>query len=464
MIYVTIPFGFQKYDHLSKICFNQPKTTLICYDHPFTIHYSPFTIHLSPFTIPEVNMNPVIDRFIRYIQIDTESARKAESYPSTKKQLDLAKVLVAELLDLGLKDAAMDSYGYVTATLPANSDAVEVPVIGFLAHMDTSPDMSGKNVRPQFVEEYDGGPLVLNAEKNILMSPEEFPDLKKYIGKNLITTDGTTLLGADDKAGIAEIITAVAFLLDHPEIKHGTIKIGFTPDEEVGTGVDYFDVEKFGADFAYTVDGGEIGEVQYENFNAAEAAITIHGRNVHPGKSKLKMRNALQIGMDFHALLPVFERPEFTEKYEGFYHLFQFGGTVEEASMTYIIRDHDREKFEIKKQLIQKAADYINKKYGDTIIELEVQDQYYNMREQVEKYPEIMEIAIQAVKNVGITPKIEPVRGGTDGSRLSYMGLPTPNLFTGGHYGHGKYEFIPTYAMEKAVEVLVEIAQLVAKQ
>jgi len=409
-------------------------------------------------------MQPVIERFIRYIKIDTESARKSTTYPSTLKQLDLAKLLEKELKDLGLEDANTDSYGYVTGTLPANINRKDVPVVGFLAHMDTSPDFSGKDVNPQFLENYDGSKVVLNKEKDIVMSPEEFPDLKKYVGKTIITTDGTTLLGADDKAGIAEIMTAIEYLIDHPEIKHGTIKIGFTPDEEVGAGVDYFDVQKFGADFAYTVDGGEVGEVQYENFNAAEAIVTIHGRNVHPGKAKLKMRNALLIGMELNELLPVFERPEFTEKYEGFFHIFQINGTVEEASMAYIIRDHDREKFEAKKNLIQKAAGYINQKYGDTIIELKVSDQYYNMREQVEKQPEIMEIALEAVRAVGLKPKVDPVRGGTDGSRLSYMGLPTPNIFTGGHYGHGKFEFVPTFAMEKAVEVLVKIAELLAEK
>ncbi len=408
-------------------------------------------------------MQSVIDRFIRYIKIDTQSARNAEAYPSTQKQLNLAKLLVKELKDLGLADAAMDEYGYVTATLPANIEK-DVPVVGFLAHMDTSPDLSGENVNPQFVEDYDGSVVVLNNEKQITMDPEEFPDLKKYIGKTLIMTDGTTLLGADDKAGAAEIMTALETLIDHPEIKHGTIKIGFTPDEEVGTGVDFFNVEKFGADFAYTVDGGEVGEVEYENFNAAGAEITIHGRNVHPGKAKLKMRNALLIGMELNDLLPVFERPEFTDVYEGFYHLFLFGGTVEEATMTYIIRDHDREKFEEKKRLIQAAADFINLKYGDQVIDIEIEDQYYNMREMVEPHPEIIDIAIQAVKAVGLEPLVKPIRGGTDGSRLSYMGLPTPNLFTGGHYAHGKYEFIPTFAMEKAVEVLVTIAQLVAEQ
>jgi tripeptide aminopeptidase len=408
-------------------------------------------------------MHPVVKRFIRYIKIDTQSARKSDTFPSTPKQLNLAKLLVKELLDLGLADAAMDDFGYVTATLPANTDQ-KAPVVGFLAHMDTSPDLSGENVNPQFLENYDGGIVTLNAEKQILMDPEEFPDLKKYVGKTLITTDGTTLLGADDKAGVAEIMTAVETLIQHPEIKHGTIKIGFTPDEEVGSGVDHFDVKKFGADFAYTVDGGEVGGVEYENFNAAEAEIIIHGRNVHPGKAKLKMHNALLIGMELNELLPVFERPEFTENYEGFFHLFAFNGTVEEASMVYIIRDHDREKFEEKKHLIQAAADYVNLKYGENIIEVKLEDQYYNMKEMVEPHPEIMGIALQAVKAVGLEPKVEPVRGGTDGSRLSYMGLPTPNLFTGGHYYHGKYEFIPPFAMEKAVEVLVAIAQLVAEK
>ena len=408
-------------------------------------------------------MHPVIDRFIRYIKIDTQSARKSDSFPSTEKQLNLAKILVQELRELGLADAAMDAYGYVTATLPANIER-DVPVVGFLAHMDTSPDFSGKDVNPQFIENYDGGVVVLNAEKQILMDPKEFPDLKKYVGKTLITTDGTTLLGADDKAGVAEIMTAIETLIAHPEIQHGTIRIGFTPDEEVGSGVDHFDVEKFGADFAYTLDGGEIGEVEFENFNAAGAELVIHGRNVHPGEAKHKMRNALLIGMELNEMLPVFERPEFTEKYEGFFHLFEFNGTVEEATMAYILRDHDREKFEAKKQLLQSAVDFINQKYGEKVIDLTLEDQYYNMRQMVEPHPEIMGIAIQAVKALGIEPLTKPVRGGTDGSRLSYMGLPTPNLFTGGHYFHGKYEFIPTYSMEKAVEMLVAIAQLVAEK
>ena len=408
-------------------------------------------------------MQSVIERFLRYIKIDTQSAHKSATYPSTDKQFDLLRLLVDELLELGLEDAGMDQYGYVTATLPANTDKPGVPVVGFLAHVDTSPDLSGKNVNPQFVENYNGDIITLNAEKGITMLPEEFPDLKLYVGKTLITTDGTTLLGADDKAGIAEIMTAIETLIEHPEIKHGTIKVGFTPDEEVGSGVDYFDVAAFGADFAYTVDAGEVGQVQYENFNAAGAELIIHGRNVHPGTSKMKMRNAFLIGMELNDLLPVFERPEYTEGYEGFYHLFQFGGSVEEATMTYIIRDHDRAKFEAKKALMVEAVDYINAKYGDVIIELKLEDSYYNMREKIEPRPEIMDCAIKAIEAVGLTPKIDPLRGGTDGSRLSYMGLPTPNLFTGGHYAHGKYEFVPTFAMEKAVEVLVKIAELVAE-
>jgi len=409
-------------------------------------------------------MSSVVDRFIRYVKIDTQSDRGSNTYPSTEKQLNLAKMLIQELDDLGLADVDLDENGYVTATLSANIEREGIPVVGFLAHMDTSPDLSGENVKPQFIENYDGGTVVLNAEKGITMSSEEFPALKKYVGKTLITTDGTTLLGADNKAGIAEIMTAVEYLLAHPEIKHGTLKIGFTPDEEIGRGVDFFDVEKFGADFAYTIDGGEVGEVQYENFNAAGAEITIHGRNVHPGKAKMKMRNALLIGMELNDLLPVFERPEFTQDYEGFYHLYEFEGTVEQAHMSYIIRDHDREKFEAKKSLLCAAVEFINKKYGDNVLDLKIEDQYFNMREQVEPHPKIMQTAIEAVKSVGVKPIIEPVRGGTDGSRLSYMGLPTPNIFTGGHYFHGKYEFIPVFAMEKAVETIVAIAALVAKR
>ncbi|MFH1445894.1 MAG: peptidase T [Chloroflexota bacterium] len=408
-------------------------------------------------------MSSVVDRFLKYVRIDTESSRDSQSYPSTAKQLDLARLLRDELLEIGLVDVTLDDFAYVIGTLPANIEK-KVPVVGFLAHMDTSPDMSGKDVKPQFVENYDGGDILLNKDKNIILSPKQFPDLNKYVGETLITTDGTTLLGADDKAGIAEIMTAMEYLIAHTEIKHGTIKIGFTPDEEVGRGVDNFDVEKFGADFAYTLDGGEAGELQFENFNAAEAALTIHGLNVHPGKSKNKMLNAILVGMEFNELLPVFERPEFTEKYEGFNHIFLFNGTVEEASMVYIIRDHDREKFAVKKALMLKAVAFMNEKYGIGTIDLTLTDQYYNMKEKVVPYPEIMTVAQEAIEAIGLTPIFEPVRGGTDGSRLSYMGLPTPNIFTGGHYGHGKFEFIPVFALEKGVEVVVKIAELLAQK
>ncbi|MCJ7696249.1 MAG: peptidase T [Anaerolineaceae bacterium] len=407
-------------------------------------------------------MSAVIDRFIKYIKIDTESSRDSDTFPSTKKQLDLARLLRDELIEMKLQDVILDDFGYVMATLPSNIDK-PVPVVGFLAHMDTSPDMSGKDVNPQFVENYDGGVIILNKEKNIPLSPEQFPDLKKYIGKTLITTDGTTLLGADDKAGIAQIMTAMAYLIAHPEIQHGTIKIGFTPDEEVGQGVDHFDVKKFGADFAYTLDGGEVGELQFENFNAASATLTIHGRNVHPGKAKGKMLNAMLVGMEFNDMLPVFERPEFTDNYEGFNHLFLINGTVEESTFVYIIRDHDMKKFKEKKALMEKAAVYINEKYGKGTVDLVLEDQYYNMKELVEPHPEILDVAKRAIEDLGITPIFEPIRGGTDGSRLSYMGLPTPNIFTGGHYAHGKYEFIPVFALEQGVEVIVKIAELLAK-
>jgi tripeptide aminopeptidase len=407
-------------------------------------------------------MSEVVERFIRYVKIDTESARGSDTFPSTLKQLDLANLLRDELIEIGLVDVSLDKYGYVMGTLPANIDK-KVPVVGFLAHMDTSPDMSGKDVNPLFIDNYDGRVIVLNKEKNILLSPEQFPDLKKYIGKTLITTDGTTLLGADDKAGIAQIMSAMAYLIRHPESKHGNVRVGFTPDEEVGQGVDFFDVQKFGADFAYTLDGGEVGELQFENFNAAGATLAIHGRNVHPGKAKDKMLNAILVGMEFNELLAVNERPEFTDKYEGFIHVFQFNGTVEDATIVYIIRDHDRTKFEAKKVAIQRAADFINSKYGDNTVDLELTDQYYNMKEMVEPHPEIMAVAQEALDELGIKAIYEPIRGGTDGSRLSYMGLPTPNLFTGGHYAHGKYEFIPVLALEKGVDVIVKISELIAR-
>ena len=404
-------------------------------------------------------MSEVLDRFIRYVQIDTQSARDSETYPSTAKQLELLRLLAEELKQIGMQDVRMDRYGYVTATLPANNGKTS-PVVGFLAHVDTSPDVSGANVHPRVIEHYDGGEIVLNAKENIRLSPERFPDLRKYVGQTLVTTDGTTLLGADDKAGVAEIMTAMATLIAHPEIPHGTLKVAFTPDEEVGRGVDYFDVEAFGADFAFTVDGGEMGELEYETFNAASAKVRVHGRNVHPGTAKGIMLNAILIGMEYNDLLPVFERPEFTEGYEGFYHLMGMEGTVEAAKLEYIIRDHSDERFAQKKALMQAAADFLNQRYGEPVVEVEIKDQYYNMRKMIEPHPEIIEVAKAAYTAVGLEPHIIAVRGGTDGSRLSYMGLPTPNIFAGGHAMHGRYEFVPLVAMEKAVEVILKIAEL----
>lgn len=404
-------------------------------------------------------MPEVLDRFIRYVQIDTQSARDSETYPSTAKQLDLLRLLAEELKQIGMQDVRMDRYGYVTATLPANHGKAS-PVVGFLAHVDTSPDASGENVHPRVIEHYDGGEIVLNAKENIRLSPERFPDLRKYVGQTLVTTDGTTLLGADDKAGVAEIMTAMATLIAHPEIPHGTLKIAFTPDEEVGRGVDYFDVEAFGADFAFTVDGGEMGELEYETFNAASAKVRVHGRNVHPGTAKGIMLNAILIGMEYNDLLPVFERPEFTEGYEGFYHLMGMEGTVEAAKLEYIIRDHSDERFAQKKALMQAAADFLNQRYGEPVVEVEIKDQYYNMRKMIEPHPEIIEVAKAAYIAVGLEPHIIAVRGGTDGSRLSYMGLPTPNIFAGGHAMHGRYEFVPAESMEKAVEVILKITEL----
>ena len=404
-------------------------------------------------------MSEVLDRFIRYVQIDTQSARDSETYPSTAKQLDLLRLLAEELKQIGMQDVHMDRYGYVTATLPANNGKAS-PVVGFLAHVDTSPDASGANVHPRVIEHYDGGEIVLNTKENIRLSPERFPDLRKYVGQTLVTTDGTTLLGADDKAGVAEIMTAMATLIAHPEIPHGTLKIAFTPDEEVGRGVDYFDVEAFGADFAFTVDGGEMGELEYETFNAASAKVRVHGRNVHPGTAKGIMLNAILIGMEYNDLLPVFERPEFTEGYEGFYHLMGMEGTVEAAKLEYIIRDHSDERFAQKKALMQATADFLNQRYGEPVVEVEIKDQYYNMRKMIEPHPEIIEVAKAAYIAVGLEPHIIAVRGGTDGSRLSYMGLPTPNIFAGGYAMHGRYEFVPLVAMEKAVEVILKIAEL----
>lgn len=406
----------------------------------------------------------VVERFVKYVKFDTESNPESETCPSTEKQFALGHELVKDLKDIGLEDVSMDDNGYVMATLPSNlEEGREVKTIGFIAHMDTSPDMSGKNVNPQFVENYHGGDIVLNKEKNIVLNPSEFPDLNDYIGETLITTDGTTLLGADNKAGVAEIITAMEYLVNNPEIKHGVVKVAFTPDEEIGRGADLFDVEKFNAEFAYTVDGGPLGELEYENFNAANAKVKINGRNVHPGSAKNKMINSMLIAMELNSMLPVAEKPEYTEKYEGFIHLTSILGEVEETNLQYIIRDHGKESFDMKKKVLEVATAFLNMKYGHNAVELQMKDSYYNMKEKIEPVMEIVDLAQKAMEEVGVMPMITPVRGGTDGARLSYMGLPCPNIFTGGHNFHGKFEYIPVSAMGKAVEVIVKIAELNAR-
>ena len=399
----------------------------------------------------------VVDRFIRYAKIYTQSDPSSNTFPSSRRQLDLANLLVEELKQIGLVEVSLDENGYVMATLPATVE--NAPTIGFIAHMDTSPDMTGENVNPQ-IREYQGGDIVLNREKNIILSPNDFPILNKYIGQTLITTDGNTLLGADDKAGIAEIMAAVEYLAQHPEIPHAAIRVGFTPDEEIGRGADRFDVKKFNADFAYTMDGGEIGELQYENFNAANAKITIQGRNVHPGTAKNQMINALQIAVNLHQMLPPHLRPEHTEHYEGFFHLTNISGNVDYAEMRYIIREHDRQKFENMKSLLLRSIQFQNELYETELIKMDLRDSYYNMKEKILPVMHIIELAKRAMLDVGVTPIIRPVRGGTDGARLSYMGLPCPNIFNGGHNYHGRYEFIPVESMEKAVEVIVRIAEL----
>jgi len=398
----------------------------------------------------------IFDRFLKYIKTDTQSDENSETFPSTSKQIAFGKTLAEELKQIGLQDVDMDQNGYVTATLPANTTA-QIPVIGFIAHMDTSPDMPGEVTHPKIIENYTGEEIVLNKELNIILSPVDFPELLEYKGKTIITTDGTTLLGADDKAGIAEIMTAMEYLVQHHEIKHGTIRIGFTPDEEIGKGVDYFDVKKFNADFAYTLDGGGIGELEYENFNAAMAKLTVQGRNIHPGYAKDKMINALLVAMELNALLPVNERPEFTTGYEGFYHLIKMEGSVEKCSFQYIIRDHDKARFEKRKLQMQECVGFINKKYVENTVMLELKDQYFNMKEQVEPVFHVVETARQAMEELDIVPKVVPIRGGTDGARLSYMGLPCPNLFAGGHNFHGKYEFVPLESMVMAVKVILKV-------
>ncbi len=403
-------------------------------------------------------MEKLTERFIRYVQVNTRSDENSKTCPSTPGQMTLANMLATELTEMGLQDVSVDENGYVMATLPANIDK-DVPVIGFLAHLDTSPDMKSENVNPRIVE-HTGKAIKLNSNENIVLSPLEFPVMNNYIGQKLIVTDGTTLLGSDDKAGIAEIMTAMEYLIAHPEIKHGTVRVGFTPDEEIGRGADRFDVKKFNASFAYTLDGGALGELEYENFNAARAKITIQGLNVHPGYAKNKMKNSMLIAMELNNMLPSFEVPEHTEGYEGFFHLTDFTGTVENTTITYIIRDHDRKQFDKKKDLLIKIVDHINLKYGVRTVKLSMIDQYYNMKEKIEPVFHVVELARKAITGTGITPKTIPVRGGTDGSRLSFMGLPCPNLFTGGHNFHSRFEFIPVRSMEKAVETIVKIVEI----
>ncbi|SMC26514.1 peptidase T. Metallo peptidase. MEROPS family M20B [Clostridium acidisoli DSM 12555] len=407
-------------------------------------------------------MYSAVERLLKYVKFNTKSDENTRVTPSTKGQLVLGEELKKELEELGLKDVSLDKNGYIMATLPKNVDK-EVKTIGFIAHMDTSPDMTADNVKPQVVENYDGKDIILNQKENIILSPSDFPEITRYIGKTLITTDGTTLLGADDKAGVSEIMAAIEYLVKNPQIPHGTIKVGFTPDEEIGEGADHFDVEKFGAELAYTVDGGEIGELEYENFNAATAKIHIKGRNVHPGTAKNKMISSMHIANEFINLIPNNERPEYTEGYEGFYHLISISGEVEESNLAFIVRDFDRDNFEKRKKLIISIGEFINQKYGDKLVEVNIKDQYYNMKEKVEPVKYIVDIAYKAMEQVDVTPKVSPIRGGTDGARLSFMGLPTPNLFTGGHNFHGKYEFIPTFAMEKAVDVILKIIEIYVK-
>ena len=405
-------------------------------------------------------MEALLSRFLRYVAVDTQSDEESDSQPSAAGEWDLLKLLQQELLSMGV-EATLDEYGYVMASLPSNVGE-GVPAIGFIAHVDTSPDASGRDVKPQIIEKYDGGAIDLKGVPGLQLKPEEFPELLHYVGETLITTDGTTLLGADDKAGVAEIMHAVQYMVTHPEFKHGPVKIGFTPDEEIGRGVVKFDVARFGADYAYTMDGGEIGELEFENFNAAGAKVHVQGRNVHPGSAKDKMRNAILIGQEFCSLLPVNQRPEYTEGYEGFFHLISFKGSVGEADFAYIIRDHDRAKFEAKKELIGRVAAFMNAKYGEGTVQLEVKDTYYNMRAQVEPHYHIVEKAVKAMEMAGIQARIKPIRGGTDGANLSFKGLPCPNIFAGGLNFHGKMEFVPLRSMEKASEVILNILTLFA--
>ena len=405
----------------------------------------------------------LINRFVSYVTVDTESDPTSESTPSTAKQWDLANALVEELKSIGMQEVSIDENAYIMATLPSNS-AKKLPIIGFISHFDTSPDFTGANVKPQIIENYDGSDIILDKEQNIVLSPAYFEDLLLYKGQTLITTDGNTLLGADDKAGITEIISAMEYLINHPEIEHGTIKVGFTPDEEIGRGAHKFDVNKFGADWAYTMDGSQVGELEYENFNAAGAVVTVKGKIVHPGYAKGKMINSMYIATEFINSLPQLETPEHTEGREGFFHLHNMIGAVEETKLQYIIRDHDRSHFEARKNVISKLVEDLNTQYGRDVISIEIKDQYFNMREKIEPVMHIVDIAEKAMIEANIKPLVKPIRGGTDGSQLSYMGLPCPNIFAGGHNFHGRYEYVPVESMQKAIEVIVNIAQLVARQ
>lgn len=404
----------------------------------------------------------VVQRFIKYVKYDTQSAYESDSYPSTSKQLVLLKDLEEELKEIGLKDVYMDEYGYVFGILPANVKG-DIPKIGFLAHVDTTPEMTGKNVNPQVVENYNGNDIILNEEKNIVLSPKKSPELKDYIGDTLITTDGMTLLGADDKAGVAEIVTAMEYLIEHPEIPHGTVKVAFTPDEEVGRGVIHFDIKKFDVDFAYTLDGGTIGEIIYETFNAAIAKVVVNGNNVHPGLAKGKMVNAIEVLMELNSMLPVSEKPQYTEGREGYFHLLIINGDADRVDASFYIRDHNREKFESRKDLMEKAAEFINIKYGENTIKMNIEDEYYNMADVLKDYMHIVKTAEKAVKEVGLEPLYTAMRGGTDGAWLTYAGLPTPNISFGGHNLHGRYEYIPVRSMEKGTEIVVKIVELYGK-
>ncbi len=401
------------------------------------------------------------ERFLKYVAVDTQSSEESETFPSTAKQFDLLNMLADEMRALGLTDDTTDKYGYTMGTVPASAGCENAPVIGFIAHVDTSPDMSGKDVHPRIIENYDGSDIVLN--NALTMRVADFPELRSFVGHTLIHTDGTTLLGADDKAGVAEIMTAAEYLMSHPEIRHGKIRIGFTPDEEVGRGVDFFDVAAFGADFAYTMDGGYEGELEYENFNAASAKVAVQGRNVHPGYAKNKMINAIEVACELNSMLPCNERPEFTDGYEGFYHCVGFNGTVEQAQVSYIIRDHDADRFEAKKVYMWSCVDLLQKKYGKDVLTLTLKDQYYNMRKMVEPHPQVIDKALEAMRMADVKPIVRPIRGGTDGARLSFMGLPCPNIFAGGMNFHGKFEYCSLDSMQKAVKVIVNLAGLWAE-